>query len=682
MVGLVRKLPLIVAMLAVGCGDELAGDGDENPALDGGTGGNADGDDGNGSDAGAAGDDDGAGLDESGGDEGGTGGGVPGDDDGGRDSCNIDCGNGYCDINADLQAQCVCDDGFAAYGMRCLPCAQTDSPDIDLQRLELTVDVLVNGETPPDSDYEDAILWLRDRASGDQVRLGHLREGQLSATVLPGNYEFIYARETGGQIVPRNGEGVLRRMELSESQSVLLDIDSVRVTGDLQLGGEAPPDSQYETGWVVFIDTQTQDEIVVGQTRDGHYDTRLMPGEYNVHYRRILGGDVVPRNGDARIGFVSVPRDGSKPMDAPINVPVVEISGDYVLDSAKAPEIDYESALISLQDQETGDQILLGETQDGTFTQRVIPGEYAVVYDRKLGGDVVPINEHAVLSVVDVAETPDFTVSMETATVSGAFTLNDGPMALSPGEDGFVALVDTSTGDEIILGNLSAGAYERRVLVGQYDVVYSQLAAGDSLPANTHARLMGVDLSPGMNPAVDINVASGAVSGEILLNGAPPPTSEFSDARLFLRNPQTGDSVLLGNTREGSFAGNVIPGTYDVVYVVETAGDDVPINRESTVDVFTVAGGDELFLDIPVVDFAPALAVNGGPAPIGENDLAALSLYDVASQDKIFLGSTDAGEFLKKLTSGTYVVVYEGLASSGAMPSNEQAGIACVQLGG
>lgn len=608
------------------------------------------------------------------------GGGNPDD---GDFACTADCGpSGKCVTSEDGVESCQCDVGYAPFGMQCLVCKETSGfTEVAIEPVDVAVRVLINGEPAPASNYENAAIWLQDRASGDRVPLGETKDGGLTASVLPGPYDVVYERLLGGNVVPRNEAAIVGRMDVWDSTELEVDLQAIDVRGAITLAGAEPPQSNYENGKIVFVDPRTGDEVHVGNTNNGSYAATVLPGKYNVHYQLLLGGDVVPSNRDAFIASVEVTADDSARAQIDIDVPVVEISGAITLDGIAPPQSNYETAALVLVDLTTGDEVLLGETQHGDFSRRVVPGVYDLVYEQILGGDVVPINRRARLATVDVESEPNFTVAIETATIAGDFTLDGGAMLGAPGEDGTVSLLDPATGDEIFLGNLTTGSFNRRILPGSYDVVYSQLSAAGALPANTGAVIRSLDVAPGDTRVPAIDVGTAVVTGSILLDGLDPPTSEFNDGRVYLRDHDTGDSVLLGSTRAGEFAATVVPGTYDVVYVVETAGEEVPVNNRATVlSSIDVTDGAELALDIPVFEVLGDLLVNGTPAPSDTGNRGQLLLEDVATGDIIPLGGTDAGEFSQKVTAGRYVVVYEGLASTGVMPANEHAGLACLDL--
>lgn len=148
-----------------------------------------------------------------------------------------------------------------------------------------------------------------------------------------------------------------------------------------------------------------------------------------------------------------------------------------------------------------------------------------------------------------------------------------------------------------------------------------------------------------------------------------------------MRNLTTGDSVLLGNTRQGGYSRRVMPGLYDLVYVVETPGTDVPVNAaailQSDIDV---GPGTQLDIDVPVVTLAGVITLDQAPPPATGEDRARVFLQDVQSDDEILLGSTWAPDFARRLAPGRYLVRYRSELSSGQTPSNRDAAVACYDL--
>ena len=681
--------------LAAGCSSDATSD--VGVELDGGETGNA-GDDGDG--ASPDGDSGGQATGLTGADETGDSGGEPPGGSGPLDTCSLDCGGlGTCTIDKGLMS-CDCDEGAAAVGSTCILCeAATETIALDIAVQSFTLDLTLDGEPFPSSPYQDGHFVLVERTRGDEVVVGNSNAGMLNVGVLHGDYELVWRHESGGTAVPRNSNAVLGRVGIDVSGALRLpedgpfsvgpsgelvgSIETTVFTGEFRINGEPAPESPYEHGVVVLVDPATGDEVYLGATSERTFAVRALPGTYEAHYRVLQGNDVAPHNKDAYLRDVTI-GEGSDPTT--LDIPVVTIEGDFTVDGAPAPPSPYERGQVMLRDLATGDEFPLGDTSEGSFSVPVVPSEYEMVYRYVTGSAVVPRNQRAVVRGVSVSKANGLvqTVSgdLPTVTVTGAITVGGGIPPTDSANSGELTLQGVDSEEEVVLGVTTDGGYEAIVLPANFEIVYGQTTSSGLVPANTAAVIRTVDMTIGELPGA-IDVPMSAVSGEVLLNGATPPDSEYDDGRIYLRNTESGDSVLLGNTRLGSVDSQVVPGTYDVYYVVETPGVVVPQNSGAYLDTVVVSPGTplDLPLDIPVYDLAGIVTVNAVAPPQGDTERANLVLEAASGDDILHLGEVSAGSFGVPVTAGTYVVYYEMLQTTGALPSNQRAGLACYVLG-
>ncbi|MCA9652198.1 MAG: hypothetical protein H6712_05945 [Myxococcales bacterium] len=599
----------------------------------------------------------------------------------GEPACPVDCGEGgLCELDEDDNPYCACSPGYAPYGLRCLECTTSQGQlDVDVSVVMLDATFRLGGEPFPASIYENGELTLRDPRSGDEVQLGQTRYGgtQEPVAILPGAYEVYFSRLTGGEVVPANHDARVGTVHVPDagSHSLTIDVPAVELSGSFTFNGTPPPDNIYENGRIVLRDPRTGDEIDLGQTRHATFERVVVPGTYELRYRRIVAQSLAPLNPDALVGTVELLESSSLDVD----IPVTTVSGAFLLDGAAPPASIYENGELRLRDPRTGTDLVLGQTRDGAYTVPVVAGQYEVVYRRLVGGDQVPVNTAAVVDVLDASgDAAEHDIDVQTAIVSGTITVGGGAPPTDPSNDGLLLLRNAETGDEARLGNTHDGAYSRRVVRGAYDVHYRQETSSGGVPVNTNAWLQAVEVQGGSS--LDIDVPMVTVSAAITLNGQPPPDSAYDDGLLYLRNEQSGDSVLLGNTRLASLQRPVVPGTYELFYVVEAAGPTVPINAEAHLGTVDVASSPDLMVDIPVTTMVADLTVDGAAPPASVYDQADLFLQDVGTQDLIHLGRLGLGVLSRTLTAGTYVLVYRGLTSTGQVPVNVDAGLACIEL--
>lgn len=624
-----------------------------------------------------------AGLDDSGTEGGGSTAGPQGGDETGSDGCNLDCGEGgYCDFDELGAPTCACLDGYAAHGLRCLPCTPSAGVfDVDVPSVQVSATFTLGGEPFPPSVYEHGRILLRDPATGDEIVLGDTRDGSGEATVVPGTYALTYAWVDGDAVVPKNRRSQLATVVIPDvdSHELAVDVPVVELTGSLTFNGAEPPASQYENGSVVLVNAATGDEVVLGDTRDGEYSVRVIPGSYSLRYRAKVAEDVAPVNRDARVGDDVYVEEGVASQTLHVDVPVTMLSGTFTIDGEAPPPSIYENARIVLRSAGTGDEVELGQTRDGSYSVPVVTGSYQLVYQRLQGGEQVPINRSALLDEITTESTAQtLDVEVSTAVVTGSITVGGEVPPSNPADDGLVLLRNPVTGDEARLGNTAEAFYSQRVVRGSYEVYYRQETSSGGVPVNTNAYLRTADIQGG--GALDIDVPMVTVSASITVGGQAPPSSVYDDGVLYLKNRDTGDSVLLGNTRLAALERPVVPGTYDVLYVVEAAGPTMPINARSRLTTVDVSVASALEIDIPVAVLQGGITVGGEAPPQSAYNRAVLLLRDVATEDVVYLGATEQGSFARTLTAGTYVLAYQALATTGLLPANTNAGLACLEL--
>ncbi len=611
----------------------------------------------------------------------GSGGTDPGPDEPETADCEtFACGEGgTCELGDDGPV-CACDAGFVSSGLNCLRCetipAGTLPADVPTTRAKFTF--LLDGSDPPSSGIDYGRVTLRNRSSGDIVRAGTTYE---AATVLmvPGLYDVMYEHREGNTL-PKNSASIIGQLEVPAGDAdLLVDIRTATLRGAITIAGGqlAMPGLNYGQLWLV--NPTTGDRVRLGTTQDEVYDVRVTPGDYEVRYEYRETQGAAPINPDGLVTTVSL-YEGSN--EFAIDVPVAQISGRFLTDGELNPSgIDHGD--IELVNPKTGERFLLGTTSEQTYEAAVLPGDYDIVYTAREIGPLNPANRGTVAGALTVkpgGARQD--IHLRTALVSGNFTVNDAVPPSTDFDDGVVLLRD-SEGGTVVLGNTRNETYSRRVLVGDYEIVYAQETAGLSMPVNTQATVDSIAIRG--DETLDINIPVVELSGTMTIGGELAPDSPYDDGRLFLRSPETGDSVLLGNTRQGLYAARVVPGTYNVVYSNEFSDTILPVNSGALLLEGLVVDADALIdIDVPVATLIGSVGILGSePAP--NEGVGQLFLRDLATDDSVFLGDTNALNFTKPLTAGTYIMEYRGIAAAGAtlgtsLPANENAAFACYEI--
>jgi hypothetical protein len=624
------------------------------------------------------------GIDSSGGDDGAsasdtatagdTTGGV---DPQGAEPCEqFDCGSGTCSVGYDGAAVCSCPDDEVVAGLQCMKCtAVADTYDIELASVDVTIALTIDGAAPPGAATETAALALRNPATGEVIELGDTHATTLVARVIPTVYELVYRRVLGATI-PANRGAVLGYVDARAGGQVVREVDiaTVRLTGTFAFDGVDAPALPTENGRMWLRNPASGDEIFLGETVAQTFDLQVLPGTYLVEYEALTGAEIAPRNRRARVMTLEVPDDVGA-HEARLDVKTVQIGGDFLVDGAATPASPLERARISLRDGFTGDEFPIGDTEQGEYLVRVVAGTYDVVYAWQTGSAVMPANRHAIIGTLDTAQPATHTIDIPTVTIGGGFLIDGEPPPPDANDDGRLFLRGPG-GDEIPLGSTTAGGFDRIVVAGLYDVRYAQDTSSGIAPANSDALLATIDVM--RDPSFDIDVPTAFVSGTITIGLGAPPESDYDDGWIYLRNAETGDSVLLANTRTGVYGTAIVPGQYQVVYAVETSGGQVPINAERVVvDVVDLAGVTTLDIDVPVRGLGGAIGAAAGPGERGS-----LYLRPVERDDRSLLGTTVDGVYGQPVIPGRYLVSYGVDAGTGGLPANPNAPLACIDLAG
>lgn len=618
---------------------------------------------------------------ESGGDSGAE----PEDDDAPElaDCTELKCDNGFCEVTED-GPQCVCEEGFASTGLACIPCDSLDGGKLPalVPTVQPSFVFLIDGEAPPASAFETGWVWLSNRTTGDEVFLGSTFQQTATTRLVPGTYDVVYEFREGGDVVPRNTRSVVERIEVQPNiDSYTIDVPTSSMRGSIAFESGAPPAAGLDRGRLWLVDAHGGERTYLGDTFDGTYDARIIPGTYALHYTFVESTGHAPSNPDGFLTTLEV-----APNDSPynINIETTLVSGDITVDGDLV-DSGLDAGDLELVDVDSGDRFWLASTHTGTFARTLLPGTYDVVFSVREPGPRMPQNRNTVVTRLEVTpDTTDYPINLETALVSGTFSL-DGAEIPSDGPDSGTLTLRDPSGGWVELGSTTAGSFERRVLAGTYDIVYSQQAAGSSMPVNTSAHLESRVVSAGAQP-LDIDIPTVEVNGNLALDGEDAPDVSYDDGRLYLRNRETGDSALLGNTREGGYRARVVPGTYDIVYENELSTQLLPVNRRAILETGVVVNANAALLniDVPVSTLSGEVQIDGTSPQISEG-LGHIYLRDTNSQEAVFMGHTGTASFTKPLTPGTYLVEYRGVPAEGetlgeSLPANSNAPFACYAI--
>ncbi|MCB9750702.1 MAG: hypothetical protein H6713_12020 [Myxococcales bacterium] len=618
----------------------------------------------------------------------------------------VSCGAGFCHAacadEEEFPAECVCEAGVidtpATYGCHaCEPVVGgTHNIDLAVQSVNGRIFINESNDPPPIDLQSSAKLYLLDPGSGDTVVGGLTNELAFDTKAISGVYDVAYSIVNNSEdALPWNSRAAIERVAVTEFRDEP-DVRDVYVSSTflggkftLNVDGQAgvEPGDGGDDGNIYLRDRVTGDSVLLGSTHDKSYTgRRVLAGEYDVVFELESPGSLMPRN-----HVVVLPESAevtAKDVTAElldVEIPVVEISGTFLLNGGPAPGEVSDHGLVMLRDPVTQDVFELGRTSDGTYKLRVVPGVYDVLYTGLASTGEMPMNAGAVIGQIKVGAGELVNdINIAATKVSGAITIDGATPPELASDDGELWLEGSELG-RVRLGNTSDLTYDASVIDGVYDVYYTQQTASELAPVNTHARLSAdVTLPDGLG---SIDISTTVVSGVFLLDGAEPALPGLEDARVYLKDELTGDSVLLGYLSEGDFSRRVVKGDYQVYYSLEAGGGLLPVNLNGRTGQ-SVSATEELFddgheLDVRPVQLTGSLLFNGGPPPTDANDYGLYYLVHRDTGDEIYLGSSVDQQYSVNVLPGEYLIYYRHgytAATKNESPRNSNALVGCVEL--
>ncbi|PRP94331.1 calcium-binding EGF-like domain-containing protein [Enhygromyxa salina] len=453
-----------------------------------------------------------------------------------------------------------------------------------------------------------------------------------------------------------------------------LGLEIVSFEGQFLLAGAMPPKQEYDDANIWLENPRTGDRVWVGNTHDLQFAVRVTPGIYDVIYEVETAGDLMPQNPRARLGQVAL-FDQLEISD--IDIPVVAQAGAITLDGAPPPVMEYDDATIRFRDHETQNEVLAGNTHDGMYSVRLVPGAYDIIYRVETPGPITPRNDGAQLTTANLVSNGLLDIDIPSTPMQGQFMINDAPAPASEYDDANIVL-ESDTAGTVALGNTHDGSYDINVIPASYRLIYKH-ETGPNVPQNERAQFGSID-APDPNVTA-INIPMVELSGALTINGGAPPANQFDDGVVYLRGVDSDDEVLLGNTHDGAYLANLIPGSYDAFYALETSGGTVPNNKAARVLAgASIMATDSLDLNVDAVVISGSFTFAGAPPPASDYEDGRIYLRSTTTDDSVLLGSTHDGSYSAVVVPGEYQVFYVQEAG-GEVPGNQNALLETVSIG-
>ena len=453
-----------------------------------------------------------------------------------------------------------------------------------------------------------------------------------------------------------------------------IDVPIATITGSLTVSGAPFAGTEAPRFW---FRNDGGDSAVVA-TAAGAYTARLVPGIYDIYYSAEDPNTLssrLPINSPARIRTGVVIPKGSSSLN--IDIPVATVSRTFTVGGVVPPPTLNNFARIRFRTATPGDVTYVGSVDQGTLTVRLVPGTYDVEYAFQGHDSTLPVNGGAIIrsGVVIPAGTSALNVDIPVATVTGSFTVN-GAAVPSATKDGFISIRD-AMGNSALIGATGDTTYTTTVVPGTYDVYYGP-AVGTASYIHGGKIRTGVVIPSGSS-SLDIDVPVGTISGSFTVNGAAMP-STINEGRVMLKNV-TGLSSDLGYIGQTTYTARVVPGTYDISYLLATAtSPTLPMNDgRIRTGVVIAAGSSTLDIDLPVMTITGTLTVAGGAAPSG-NEYGSIHLNHVSTGSNVTLRTNAQSPYTARLIPGNYDVYYNGSSAVSILPLNNKAKLGCISV--
>jgi len=269
------------------------------------------------------------------------------------------------------------------------------------------------------------------------------------------------------------------------------------------------------------------------------------------------------------------------------------------------------------------------------------------------------------------------TINVSSALVTPAYTLNGAAFEQSEYNDGNFVLRNTaSVGDTLVLGSshdtIPAAV---RVIQDTYDVLF-QHETGNGVPQNVDTQVQADEVID-RDRSLPVNVLAWEITPSFAQNASAFPVSEYDDGVFYLQPDAGGERIFIGNSHTVSpDPVQVMQGTYDVIYSLETGGDRVPNNQSAVVMSGVSVNADRLLgVDVASVRFQFDVTLDGAAFPSSQYQAARFFLRNTSTGDRVELGMSFELPVTLLVIEGTYDVVYQHVQGSD-LPVNTDAVVA------
>jgi hypothetical protein len=331
-----------------------------------------------------------------------------------------------------------------------------------------------------------------------------------------------------------------------------------------------------------------------------------------------------------------------------------------------------------------GDVVPLGNSHEDPYqTKYLLTGKYDAYFTlTSLGsttsggvgpGTSTPHNMLAPIATGITIKAGTNTVDLDIpmTNISGGITVN-GAAGTNQGY-GQVTL-RTPALDALDLGvSYSTNYGNKKIVPGAYEVWFSNSTVGTGAPSNSLIKIGNVAVKAGTLNSINVDVPMATLSGNITVAGMPPQSALMGYGRLVLRGATSTvtrqnqtitavDEVLLGPTSSSTYTTKIVPGTYNLDYELQSAGNGTgaPINKLARLrtGVVVAAGTSTLNIDVPMVQLSGNVTLATAPPPPSSSGYGNL-IARLSANDEVLLGPSYSPTFKARVVPGTYEIAYK-----------------------
>jgi uncharacterized Zn-binding protein involved in type VI secretion len=564
--------------------------------------------------------------------------------------------------------------------------------NIDIPTVAISGKVTLDGKALPAGGSGPRLhLKLAGSTSAEQeggalVDLDDARAsgGSYAVRVIPGTYDIRYSYTSCSQdaFPCQQGHTVKSGVALKTDGVLDIDLRTIAISGETRIDGNSLPGvwgaakmqlrsssgDDGSTGTLI-----RKSEGVGGKDR---YQTRLFAGSYDLIYHGDSGNGACPdsvlpcQQGTLFKASLALKSDGIYDVE----LKTVRVTGTVTLDGSKLPGGGYGSGptlMLRGTDGTTGTLARLGK--GSTYAARVLPGSYDVVYHTSPGAscaDAFPCPSGVVLKR-NVALTQDgvLDLDLKTIKVTGKITLDQGKL---PAASSYPELyLSDGAGAEGRVASLkqaqqAGGGYEARLFAGVYDLLYRAGGCSDSsgpYPCQQDVALKA-GLSLSQSGVLDVDLVTVTVTGEVTLDGKPPPASPTSPT-ITLRSGRS-SGTLARLDQGGGYTAHLFPGSYAVLYHGHAGAqcDRNPYPCQQGVvirEAVKLQSPGVLDLDLKTIKVTGKVTLDGKPYPgvPGSRVTIRGDADSTALPQLIDLSQLQAGAFESHLFAGRYIFIHD-----------------------